>query len=139
MLVAMAEGASSQAPVSTTPMVDLLAWVYKYVLDIHFEMTCSEVESLADGGKWVHGSHACRLTVVHCNKKERVCHAAKKGEEPFIYIYKTMLLDLGVSLPFEFFEVDILRMLGIVDKRNADSVSDRRDGVGLTRSQTLEK
>ncbi|RDX86015.1 hypothetical protein CR513_32691, partial [Mucuna pruriens] len=37
----------------------------------------------------------------------------RQGEEPFVYMYETVLADLGVVLPFEFFEADVLRMLGI--------------------------
>ncbi|RDY14420.1 hypothetical protein CR513_00528, partial [Mucuna pruriens] len=67
-------------------------------------MTRSKVGSLAEGGKWVRNPHTYRLTMVCCSKKERVCHTTKKGEEPFIYMYQTILLDLGVTLPFDFFE-----------------------------------
>ncbi|RDY01036.1 hypothetical protein CR513_15692, partial [Mucuna pruriens] len=76
-------------------------------------MTHSEVRSLAEDGKWVCGSHADMLKVVRYGERERVCHAAKEGEEPFIYMYETMLLDLGVILPSDFFEADVLRGLGI--------------------------
>ncbi|RDY02195.1 hypothetical protein CR513_14380, partial [Mucuna pruriens] len=51
--------------------------------------------------------------MVRCGKKERVCHSAKAGEEPFVYMYETVFLDFGVTLPFDFFEVDVLHMLGI--------------------------
>ncbi|RDX77238.1 hypothetical protein CR513_42663, partial [Mucuna pruriens] len=66
-----------------------------------------EVESFAEGGKWVRNPHARRFTMVRCGKKEQVCHAAKEGEESFIYMYEMMFLDLGVTLPFDFFEADI--------------------------------
>ncbi|RDY03986.1 hypothetical protein CR513_12360, partial [Mucuna pruriens] len=117
MPIAVAEGASSQAPVSTTPEVNPLAWVHKDVLDNHSKMTCSEVESFAKGGKWVCNPHARRFTMVCCGKKEQVCHVAKEGEELFIYMYETMLLDLGVTLPFDFFVADVLRALGIDPSR----------------------
>ncbi|RDX89057.1 hypothetical protein CR513_29256, partial [Mucuna pruriens] len=51
--------------------------------------------------------------MVRYGKKERVCHAAKEGEELFIYMYETVFLDLGVTLPFDFFEANVLRVLGI--------------------------
>ncbi|RDY03353.1 hypothetical protein CR513_13075, partial [Mucuna pruriens] len=76
-------------------------------------MTCFEVASLVEGRKWVRNPHACWLTMVHCGKKERVCHSVKEGEDPFVYMYETVLSDLGFTLPFDFFEADVLRMLGI--------------------------
>ncbi|RDX97067.1 hypothetical protein CR513_20193, partial [Mucuna pruriens] len=113
MPVAVAEGASSQAPAPSVPEVDPIPWVHKDVLENQYEMTHSEVGSLVEEGKWVRSSHSRRLTMVRCGKKERVCHAANEGEEPFIYMYETVFLDLGVTLPFDFFEAGVLRMLGI--------------------------
>ncbi|RDX62833.1 hypothetical protein CR513_58795, partial [Mucuna pruriens] len=113
MLVAVAEGISSQAPVPSALEVATFAWVHKDVLENQSKMTHSEVGSLVEEGKWVRGSHAGLLKVVRYGKRERVCHATKEGEEPFIYMYETTLLDLGVTLPFDFFEADVLRGLGI--------------------------
>ncbi|RDX72617.1 hypothetical protein CR513_47871, partial [Mucuna pruriens] len=113
MPVVVAEGASSQAPGSSASAVNPLAWVHKDVLENRSEMTRSKVGSLAEDGTWVRDSHARQLTMVCCGKKEWVCHATKEGEELFIYMYEMMLLDLGVTLPFDFFEADVLRMLGI--------------------------
>ncbi|RDY10309.1 hypothetical protein CR513_05176, partial [Mucuna pruriens] len=98
---------------SATLVVNPLAWVHKDVLDFHSKMTRFEVASLVEGRKWVRNPHACRLTMVCYSKKERVCHAVKEREDPFVYMYETILLDLGVTLPFDFFEANVLRMLEI--------------------------
>ncbi|RDX84137.1 hypothetical protein CR513_34862, partial [Mucuna pruriens] len=111
--VAAAEGVPSPAPAPSESEVAPPKWVHKDVLENQSVMTRSEVESLVVEGKWVRTSHARQLTVVRCGKKERVCDAAKEGEAPFVYMYETVLADLGVVLPFEFFEADVLRMLGI--------------------------
>ncbi|RDX78084.1 hypothetical protein CR513_41694, partial [Mucuna pruriens] len=113
MPVVVAEGVSSPAPTPSESKVAPPKWVHKDVLENQSVMTRSEVESLVVEGKWVRSSHAHQLTVVRCGKKERVCYAAREGEDPFVYMYETMLLDLGVTLPFDFFEADVLRMLGI--------------------------
>ncbi|RDY00191.1 hypothetical protein CR513_16657, partial [Mucuna pruriens] len=76
-------------------------------------MSHSEVASLSEGRKWVRKPCAYKFVMVCCAKGERVCHVAKAGEDDFIYMYETVLADLGVVLPFEFFEADVLRMLGI--------------------------
>ncbi|RDX99318.1 hypothetical protein CR513_17642, partial [Mucuna pruriens] len=109
----MAEGGSSQGPAPLESEVGPPAWVHKDVLENLSEMTRSEVRSLVEDGKWVRESHVGLLKVVRCGKKERVCDVVREGEEPFVFMYETVLLDLGVTLPFDFFEADVLRMLGI--------------------------
>ncbi|RDY10966.1 hypothetical protein CR513_04429, partial [Mucuna pruriens] len=117
MPVVVAEGVSSPAPAPLESEVAPPKWVHKDVLENQSVMTRSEVESLVVEGKWVRSFHAHQLIVVRCGKKERVCYAAKEGEDPFVYMYETVLLDLGVTLPFDFFEADVLRMLGIAPSR----------------------
>ncbi|RDX92469.1 hypothetical protein CR513_25391, partial [Mucuna pruriens] len=113
MLVAMAEGVSSHSPVPIASRAKPFAWVHKDVLDHHSKMPLSEVASLLEEGKWVHKPYACQFAKVRCGKGERVCHAVKAREGHFRYMYETVLLDLAVTLPFDFFEADVLRMLGI--------------------------
>ncbi|RDY02335.1 hypothetical protein CR513_14220, partial [Mucuna pruriens] len=88
-------------------------WVHKDVLDHHSKMSHSKVVSLLEGRKWVRKPYACKFMMVHCAKGERVCHAAKAGEDNFVYMYEIVFVDLGVTLPLDFFDTDILRMLGI--------------------------
>ncbi|RDX92462.1 hypothetical protein CR513_25397, partial [Mucuna pruriens] len=48
-----------------------------------------------------------------CSSSERVCHVVKDGEDNFMYMYETILLDLGVTLPFDHFTGDVLWMIGV--------------------------
>ncbi|RDY02196.1 hypothetical protein CR513_14381, partial [Mucuna pruriens] len=58
MPIAVAEGASSQAPAFVAPAANPLAWVHQDVLDKHSEMTRFEVASLSEEGKWVRQPYA---------------------------------------------------------------------------------
>ncbi|RDX81519.1 hypothetical protein CR513_37792, partial [Mucuna pruriens] len=113
MPVAVAEGGASPAPRPLGPKVGPPAWVHKDVLENASEMSRSEVESLAMDGKWVRDSHVGLLEMVRCGRRERVCDVAREGKAPFVFMYETVLADLGVILPFDFFEADVLRMSGI--------------------------
>ncbi|RDX82383.1 hypothetical protein CR513_36835, partial [Mucuna pruriens] len=44
---------------------------------------------------------------------ERICHAAQEDEDDFIFMYETNFEDLGISLPINFFDAEVLRMLRI--------------------------
>ncbi|RDX68619.1 hypothetical protein CR513_52359, partial [Mucuna pruriens] len=48
-----------------------------------------------------------------CTTKERVFMRAQEGEPDYIYMYETILRELGVILPFDAFEVDVLRRLNV--------------------------
>ncbi|RDX80031.1 hypothetical protein CR513_39469, partial [Mucuna pruriens] len=51
--------------------------------------------------------------MIPCSSEDRICHATFEGELGFIYMYEVVLRDLGVTFPFQPFEVDVLRTLGI--------------------------
>ncbi|RDX72107.1 hypothetical protein CR513_48453, partial [Mucuna pruriens] len=48
-----------------------------------------------------------------CVAKERVFMRAWEEEPDYIYMYETVLRDLGITLPFNTFEVDVLRRLNV--------------------------
>ncbi|RDX64810.1 hypothetical protein CR513_56593, partial [Mucuna pruriens] len=55
---------------------------------------------------------ANKYAMAHCSPDERVCHSTKEGEEDFIYMYQTVMKDLGVTLPFDTYEASVLWTLG---------------------------
>ncbi|RDX68204.1 hypothetical protein CR513_52828, partial [Mucuna pruriens] len=52
------------------------------------------------------------LVLEPCSVDERVYHSTGEGERDFVYLYETMIKDLGVFVPFDKYEADILRFLG---------------------------
>ncbi|RDX99932.1 hypothetical protein CR513_16946, partial [Mucuna pruriens] len=48
------------------------------------------------------------FSIEPCSVEERVYHSAKEGEDDFVYLYETMIRDLGVAVPFDDYEADIL-------------------------------
>ncbi|RDY10114.1 hypothetical protein CR513_05413, partial [Mucuna pruriens] len=111
--VAMVEGVISRSSTSTG-LEEHFEWVHEDVLSYHSDLTDFEVKSLSQQEEWVHGSHASQFALTHCSPSERVCHVPKEGESDFIYMYETILLDLGVSFPLDHFTAEVLRMIGIV-------------------------
>ncbi|RDX86338.1 hypothetical protein CR513_32337, partial [Mucuna pruriens] len=92
VLVVVAEGASSRSPAPIIPGKEHFEWVRLEVLSYYFEIPRDEVPRLAE---------------------ERICYTAKEVESDFIYMYESVLSDLGVCLPFDSFTADILRTLVI--------------------------
>ncbi|RDX64125.1 hypothetical protein CR513_57353, partial [Mucuna pruriens] len=46
-------------------------------------------------------------------EKECVCHTAQADKDDFIFMYETVFEDLGISLPFDFFFIEVLKTLRI--------------------------
>ncbi|RDX61093.1 hypothetical protein CR513_60706, partial [Mucuna pruriens] len=67
------------------------------------------VALFAEHGKW----HE-EASTVPCSSTKQVCHMAREGELSFIYLYETIVKDLGVTLPFSVFDADVFRTLGLV-------------------------
>ncbi|RDX72160.1 hypothetical protein CR513_48394, partial [Mucuna pruriens] len=112
MPITMAEGAF-RSPTPVVPRVEHFEWVHKDVLSYHSKMSRFEVASLSESKRWMHKSFAHKFVMTRCSSQERICHAAKDGENDFIYMYETVLVDFGMTLPFNHFVGDILRMIGV--------------------------
>ncbi|RDX92628.1 hypothetical protein CR513_25209, partial [Mucuna pruriens] len=88
-------------------------WVDEEVLISEPVLSPQSFEKLASNRSWHEKGFANKYLVIPCSLVERVCHSAWEGEESFIYMYRFVLQDLGVTLPFQPFETDVLRSLGI--------------------------
>ncbi|RDX69825.1 hypothetical protein CR513_51008, partial [Mucuna pruriens] len=53
-----------------------------------------------------------------CSASEQVYIGSKEGKGSFFYIYETQLWNLGVSLPFDKFDVDVLRTLDVAPSQH---------------------
>ncbi|RDX80895.1 hypothetical protein CR513_38489, partial [Mucuna pruriens] len=51
--------------------------------------------------------------MTHCSPSERVCHVCREGEGDFVYMYETVLQDLGVTFPLDRFTAEVLRLVGV--------------------------
>ncbi|RDY14226.1 hypothetical protein CR513_00739, partial [Mucuna pruriens] len=111
--VAMADKVESSPRAPTLLGVEPFEWVHQDVLSYGSKMAPEEVESLAARGDWVCGPHAPQLEMTHCSPSERVCHVCKEGEGDFVYMYETVLQDLGVTFPLDHFTADVLRLVGV--------------------------
>ncbi|RDX91807.1 hypothetical protein CR513_26164, partial [Mucuna pruriens] len=113
-LATLCEGIISGSSSSTRLGEEYYEWVDEDVLSYHSDMSDFEVESLSQQEEWVHGSHTPQFALTHYSPLERVCHIPRKGESDFIYMYETIILDLGVTFPLDHFIAEVLRMIGIV-------------------------
>ncbi|RDX89292.1 hypothetical protein CR513_29000, partial [Mucuna pruriens] len=53
------------------------------------------------------------FAIEHYSVEERVYHSVKEGVGNFIYLYETMIKDLGVVVPFDDYKVNVVRALGV--------------------------
>ncbi|RDY00487.1 hypothetical protein CR513_16317, partial [Mucuna pruriens] len=91
----------------------LLQTLFLPLLDsFAFPMASQSKHILLTKGTWVDKSVAGQFTMVRPFEDERVCHAALENEDDYYFMYETLFLDLGISLPFDFF-ADVLRELGV--------------------------
>ncbi|RDX85844.1 hypothetical protein CR513_32905, partial [Mucuna pruriens] len=81
-------------------------WVSGDVRGRESKLPASVVKSLAKDGGW------CTIAHRHYFRME-VCYAAAEGQDDFVYMYETVLVDLGVTLPFDSFASGVLRILGL--------------------------
>ncbi|RDY08024.1 hypothetical protein CR513_07795, partial [Mucuna pruriens] len=111
--VVMAKGVTSGSSSSMGLGEEHFEWVHEDVLSYHSDMADFEVESLSQQEEWVHGPHPPQFALTHYSPSERVCHIPRKEESDFIYLYETIILDLGVSFPLDHFTAEVLRTIGI--------------------------
>ncbi|RDX62106.1 hypothetical protein CR513_59596, partial [Mucuna pruriens] len=83
-------------------------WVSREVRDKGSKLSSTIVEELSKDGGWCTIAHCHCFTMEHCSPYE--C----EGQDDFVYMYKTVLTDLGVTLPFDSFVSRVLRILGLV-------------------------
>ncbi|RDX73469.1 hypothetical protein CR513_46924, partial [Mucuna pruriens] len=88
-------------------------WVSEEVRDYKSFLSRSNVANFAKIVMWMIGEVTDQYAMVHCSAEERVYHLAKDGEADFIYMYDTLMKDLQITLPFDTYEVDVLRTLGV--------------------------
>ncbi|RDX68677.1 hypothetical protein CR513_52309, partial [Mucuna pruriens] len=62
---------------------------------------------------WCATAYASHFQAVACHPIDRVCHPPFHGERDFIYIYEPVFRLLGVTLPFQHFEAEVLWALGL--------------------------
>ncbi|RDX68674.1 hypothetical protein CR513_52306, partial [Mucuna pruriens] len=88
-------------------------WVSGDVRGRESKLPASVVKSMAKDGGWCTAAHRHYFKMEQCTPYERVCYAAAEGQEDFVYMYETVLVDLGVTLPFDSFASGVLRILGL--------------------------
>ncbi|RDX91806.1 hypothetical protein CR513_26163, partial [Mucuna pruriens] len=88
-------------------------WVSGEVRKRESKLPASVVKSLDKDGGWCTIAHRHCFRMEQCTPYERVCYAAAEGQDDFVYMYETVLTDLGVTLPFDSFASGILRILGL--------------------------
>ncbi|RDX86201.1 hypothetical protein CR513_32488, partial [Mucuna pruriens] len=71
------------------------------------------VNAFARNVMWVGEEMVEDFAVEPCSVEEWVYHSTKEGEGDFIYLYETMIRDLGVIVPFDEYEVNVLKALGV--------------------------
>ena len=112
-LEVMSVVASGEASLRPSPSSERFEWVRPEVLSYGSKIPREEVISLAESGLWVSESATHKFVMSRCHSRERVCHSADEGERDFIYMYESVLTDLGVTLPFDSCTGNVLRSLGI--------------------------
>ena len=106
--VAVARGTS---PVSVGE--EHFKWVRLEVLSYSSILSREEVFNLTESGFWVNEVDVSKYVMARCSFGERVCHCAREGEGDFVYMYESVFLYLGVTLPFDSCTANVLRTLGI--------------------------
>ncbi|RDY08915.1 hypothetical protein CR513_06797, partial [Mucuna pruriens] len=71
------------------------------------------VDAFTKSVVWIGEEATNDFTLERCSAEKRVYHSTKEGEEDFVYLYETMVRDLGVILPFDKYEADVLQILGV--------------------------
>ncbi|RDX88910.1 hypothetical protein CR513_29454, partial [Mucuna pruriens] len=79
-------------------------WVSEEVRKREPKLPASTIKSLAKDGGW------CTIAHRHCFKMEQ-CTPYERDD--FVYMYETVLTDLGVIVPFDSFASGVLRILGL--------------------------
>ncbi|RDX90365.1 hypothetical protein CR513_27770, partial [Mucuna pruriens] len=54
-----------------------------------------------------------RYAMLRTFSEECICHAAKEDEDDYIFMYEILFVNLGISLPFDCFAVDVLKTLEV--------------------------
>ncbi|RDX62202.1 hypothetical protein CR513_59490, partial [Mucuna pruriens] len=62
---------------------------------------------------WCEAACANHFQAIACHPIDRVCHPPFHGERDFIYMYEPVFRLLGVALPFQHFEAEVLWALGL--------------------------
>ncbi|RDX73064.1 hypothetical protein CR513_47367, partial [Mucuna pruriens] len=88
-------------------------WVSPNILKHVPKIKPSKVDRLVAKGTWVDPSSTNNFIMQAPFDDECICHAALEDKDDFIFMYETVFEDLGVSMPFDFFYAEVLRMLGI--------------------------
>ncbi|RDX58400.1 hypothetical protein CR513_62288, partial [Mucuna pruriens] len=111
--VTTSQHATPTAPMTSYHAQENFEWVSEEVRSYRSVSSRSSISPFARDGGWVMKEIANKYAMAHYFPDERVCHLVKEREEDFIYIYETVMRDLGVTLPFDTFEADVLRTLGV--------------------------
>ncbi|RDX67560.1 hypothetical protein CR513_53549, partial [Mucuna pruriens] len=103
----------SVIPTAGPPTEHYEEWVSKNVLEKASVISLSDIDILLTKNNWVDKSVVGQFTMVRPFEDERVYHAAQENEDDYFFMHETLFLDLGISLPFDFFFADVLWELGV--------------------------
>ncbi|RDX76393.1 hypothetical protein CR513_43614, partial [Mucuna pruriens] len=103
---------SSESSIPLQPQEDF-EWLDDDVLKYRSLILSSYVERLARSEDWVHPNFAASYAIAPCSSDEWSYQSAQNNETDFIYMYETVLYDLGVILPFDDFAPRVLQILGV--------------------------